>query len=116
MDMKKDVANAGKTRTMWRKKLDPAKVAEYIERHEEIWPEMIDLIKSTGTRNFSIFVDDNEAFAYLENDNLLSPAELSEKQKEIEVKWQASMRPLSADKVSEDQGLRTLSQFVFFVE
>ena len=116
MDMKKDVANAAKTRTMWRKKLDPAKVAECIERHEEIWPEMIDLIKSSGTRNFYIFIDDNEAFAYLENDNLDSLAELNQKEKKIEADWQASMRPLSADKVSEDQGLRTLSQFVFFVE
>jgi len=54
MDMKDAVAKASLTRTMFRKKLDPTKVDEYIDRHINIWPEMLDAIHQEGVKNFSI--------------------------------------------------------------
>ena len=31
--------------------------AEYLKRHDEIWPELVSLIKQTGISEYSIFLD-----------------------------------------------------------
>ncbi len=38
--------------------LFPGKQAEYKRRHDELWPELRDLLKSTGIREYSIFLDE----------------------------------------------------------
>ncbi|CAB4545454.1 MAG: L-rhamnose mutarotase [Actinobacteria bacterium] len=116
MDMKADVAKAAKTRTMWRKKLDPTKVDEYIERHENIWPELYAAIKEQGVTNFSIFIDGDECIGYLEHENIEEHKKLNEVPTQLSIDWEASMRPLSADKISEDQGMRRDLKLVFYVE
>ncbi len=39
-------------------KLYPGKAEEYEKRHNEIWPEMIDMIHEYGGSNYSIFLDE----------------------------------------------------------
>lgn len=39
-------------------KLKPGCAAEYKKRHDEIWPELAELIKSTGVCDYSIFLDE----------------------------------------------------------
>ena len=100
-------------RAMWRKKLDPAGIDEYVRAHGEPWPELIAEIKASGIRNFSIFLDDNEAFGYYEHDDLDALAASEAAPSEVSVRWEASMRPLSADKESEGQGKKPMLQEVF---
>lgn len=38
-------------------KLNPGMEAEYKKRHDEIWPELVDLLKATGIRDYSIHLD-----------------------------------------------------------
>lgn len=38
-------------------KLHPGQEAEYRRRHDALWPELADLLKATGIRNYSIFLD-----------------------------------------------------------
>lgn len=40
---------------------------EYRRRHDEIWPEMVEMLKEYGARDYSIFLDPttNRLFAYL---------------------------------------------------
>lgn len=42
--------------------------AEYKRRHDEIWPELVDILKSHGGHNYSIFLheDTNQLFGYVE--------------------------------------------------
>lgn len=49
-------------------KLLPGYREEYIKRHREIWPEIVDLLKKEGICNYSIFLDEttNTLFAYQE--------------------------------------------------
>ena len=37
--------------------LNPGCEAEYIRRHDEIWPELVDLLRQTGISNYSIHLD-----------------------------------------------------------
>jgi len=39
-------------------KLKPGCREEYIRRHQAIWPELADLIKSGGVSDYSIFLDE----------------------------------------------------------
>lgn len=42
--------------------------AEYKKRHDEIWPEMVQMLKEHGAHHYSIYLDptNNTLFAYLE--------------------------------------------------
>ncbi len=37
--------------------LNPGCAAEYRKRHDEIWPELVDLLHSAGVSDYSIFLD-----------------------------------------------------------
>ena len=39
---------------------------EYITRHEQIWPEMVEVLKEAGIRNYTIWNVGNEVFGYYE--------------------------------------------------
>ena len=39
---------------------------EYIKRHKEIWPEVLELLKKVGIRNYSIYISGLDLFSYLE--------------------------------------------------
>ena len=45
------------TRFAFKMKLKPGCEAEYKKRHDEIWPELAELIKSSGVSDYSIFLD-----------------------------------------------------------
>ena len=41
-------------------------IAEYKRRHDEIWPEMVELLKAAGICNYSIWNVDDRLFGYYE--------------------------------------------------
>ena len=47
--------------------LRPGHAAEYKKRHDEIWPELVEALKSAGISDYSIFLDkdSNQLFAVL---------------------------------------------------
>ena len=52
----------------FRMQLEPGNVAEYRKRHNEIWPELAQLLRDSGIRDYSIFLDEEtlQLFAVLE--------------------------------------------------
>ncbi|NOW46283.1 L-rhamnose mutarotase [Novosphingobium sp. SG751A] len=38
--------------------LKPGMVGEYRKRHDEIWPELVDLLHEAGISDYSIFLDE----------------------------------------------------------
>jgi L-rhamnose mutarotase len=55
-------------RHAFKMRLNPGMEAEYIRRHDEIWPELVALLKATGIANYSIHLDRETMtlFGYLE--------------------------------------------------
>jgi L-rhamnose mutarotase len=41
----------------FRMRLNPGMRAEYISRHDEIWPELVGLLKDAGVSDYSIHLD-----------------------------------------------------------
>ncbi len=42
----------------FRMKLKPGNVDEYKRRHDEIWPELTQLLREAGIHDYSIFLDE----------------------------------------------------------
>ncbi len=45
-------------RYAFRMKLHPGQEAEYRRRHDEIWPELVDLLHEAGISDYSIWLDE----------------------------------------------------------
>jgi L-rhamnose mutarotase len=74
-------------RFAFKMKMFPGFKEEYRKRHNEIWPELVRLLKSEGVENYSIFLDEetNILFAYQEKTGESSSQELGNT--EIVKKW-----------------------------
>ena len=44
-------------RVGFRLKVRLDKMDEYVARHADVWPEMLEALSSTGWKNYSIFLD-----------------------------------------------------------
>lgn len=53
-------------RYAWKATVKEGKLAEYKRRHDEIWPEMVDVLKEAGICNYSIWNVGSELFGYYE--------------------------------------------------
>lgn len=55
-------------RHAFKMRLNPGMEAEYTRRHDEIWPELVDLLREAGISNYSIHLDAETMtlFGYLE--------------------------------------------------
>jgi len=43
----------------FRMKLNPGMAAEYERRHDDIWPELVDLLRAAGISDYSIHLDED---------------------------------------------------------
>ena len=64
---------------------------EYIRRHNEIWQEMVDLLKSAGIRNYSIWLSGNDIFGYYECEKGIDFATKTQSESPIVDKWNEYM-------------------------
>ena len=62
-------------RVAFKMKLHPGCEAEYQRRHDELWPELAELLRETGVEDYSIFLDETtlDLFGVL---NIADPAQL----------------------------------------
>jgi L-rhamnose mutarotase len=54
----------------WVLEVRPGYEEEYVRRHREIWPEMLDALHEAGIRNYSIFRHGLTLFGYFETDDI----------------------------------------------
>ena len=54
----------------WILEIRPGYEEEYKKRHDEIWPEMVQMLKEAGLRNYNIFRYGLKLFGYFETDDL----------------------------------------------
>ena len=73
--------------------LRPERMDEYKERHERVWPEMLDALRETGWHNYSLFLrPDGMLIGYLETDDFAA-AKRAMASREVNVRWQQEMAP-----------------------
>ena len=79
-------------RYAWKAKLKEGKRAEYQRRHNEIWPEMKELLKSAGICNYSIWNVGDDLFGYYECEKGIDYAAKMQAQSPIVDKWNEYMK------------------------
>ena len=75
----------------WKATLKEGKREEYIRRHNEIWQEMVELLKSAGIRNYSIWLSGNDIFGYYECEKGIEFATKTQSESPIVDKWNEYM-------------------------
>jgi L-rhamnose mutarotase len=74
-------------------KVRQEKIEEYKIRHAQVWPEMLDALRETGWRNYSLFLHpDGLLVGYLEADNFAQCCDAIKKHP-VNARWQAEMAP-----------------------
>ncbi|MEU4514343.1 L-rhamnose mutarotase [Nonomuraea wenchangensis] len=89
----------------------PERLAEYRERHQDVWPEMREALSRTGWHNYSLFLrDDGLLVGYLETDDF-EAARKAMAETEVNARWQAEMAPFFADLDGRpDEGMTPLTE------
>lgn len=96
--------------------VDPARLDQYKDRHNPVWPEMLRALADAGWRNYSLFLrPDGLLIGYVESDDL-DAAQAAMEATEVNERWQASMAPFFAGlDTTPDRGLVLLEE-VFNLE
>jgi L-rhamnose mutarotase len=75
-------------------KVKQDRIEEYTKHHQAVWPEMLEALRRTGWRNYSLFMrPDGLIFGYFEADENLQASQAGMAKEEINLKWQAFMQP-----------------------
>ncbi len=93
-------------------KVKSERLEEYKKRHEAVWPKMLEALRETGWRNYSLFLrEDGLLVGYLETPDY--PSALSGMAgREINQRWQREMAPFfeGLEGRRPDQGLLRLEE------
>jgi len=79
-------------RIAWRGQIKEGTEEEYKKRHDELWPEMKEVLKEAGICNYSIFLCENELFGYYECEKGIEYAAKTQAQSPIVDKWNEYMK------------------------
>jgi L-rhamnose mutarotase len=75
----------------------PERLAEYKERHQRVWPEMLQALRQTGWHNYSLFLrDDGLLVGYLETPDFRKAVD-GMAALEVNQRWQREMKPFFMD-------------------
>lgn len=102
-------------RIAFRMRVHPGEEAEYIRRHNPIWPELEATLKEHGVHEYSIFLDrtTGDLFAYAEIEDLERWQAIAET--EICHRWWATMAALMPSNPDTSPVARNLEE-VFHIE
>ena len=87
----------------FRMRLLPGQEAEYRRRHAAVWPELLADLTAAGASNYSIFLDGEDLFGYLEVDDFAA-FRTTMAASEANARWQPEMA--SADRPAHRPGDR----------
>lgn len=95
----------------------PDRMAEYVERHRAVWPEMLRALQDSGWHNYSLFLgEDGLLVGYVETHDLEAAQEAMSRT-EVNQRWQSEMAEyfIGIDGRAPDEGFLLLRE-IFHLE
>ena len=102
-------------RYAWKAGLLPGKREEYIKRHDEIWPEMTELLRGAGIRNYSIWLTGDELFGYYECEFGAEFAARAQGGSPVVDRWNEFMKDIMVMDMDPRTGAQPLMTEVFYL-
>ena len=78
----------------WRGKIVPGMQEEYKKRHDNIWPEMKEVLADAGIVNYSIWMQGEELFGYYEFEKGVEYAAKVQAESNVVKKWDEYMKDI----------------------
>ena len=105
-------------RVGFRLQVRPELMDEYVRRHAEVWPDMLQALRETGWTNYTLFLDrsDGTLFGYFETPDLAA-AKAGMAGRDVNARWQADMAPffIALDGKRPDEGFLQLED-IFYLQ
>ena len=103
-------------RYAWKATVKPGMRAEYRRRHDNIWPELKDLLKSAGICNYTIWNVGDELFGYYECEKGVDFAARTQAESEVVDRWNEYMKDVMVMEMDPVTGAQPKLEQVFFLE
>jgi len=104
-------------RVCFRLQVKKEMMPEYIRRHAQVWPDMLDALRATGWSNYSLYLDESDGtlIGYLETEDL-DAAKAGIAATDVNARWQAEMGQffVELDGKAPDEGFLRLKE-VFYL-
>ena len=97
----------------WKATVKDGCLEEYCKRHNEIWPEMIEVLKAAGIRNYTIWNVGNELFGYYECEKGIEFAAEYQAKSTVVDKWNEYMKDVMQMDLDPVTGAQPLLKKVF---
>ena len=76
----------------WSGRIAEGMKEEYVKRHDEIWPEMVEVLKSAGIKNYTIWNVGDTLFGYYECEYGIDFAAKVQKESPVVARWNEHMK------------------------
>ena len=103
-------------RLAWKGRIKPECKLEYQKRHDEIWPEMVEVLKNAGICNYTIFANGDELFGYYECEKGVAYAEKVQAESPVVLRWNEYMKDILELEMDPETGAQPKLTEVFRLE
>lgn len=97
----------------WKATVKDGYLEEYKKRHDEIWDELVKLLKDAGICNYTIWNVGNELFGYYECEKGVKFAAETQANSPIVDKWNEYMKDVMVMEMDPETGAQPLLTKVF---
>ncbi len=102
-------------RYAWKAAVLPGKLEEYKRRHDNIWPEMKEVLAAAGIRNYTIWNVGEELFGYYECGSVAEAARIQAESPVVD-RWNEYMKDVMKMDMDPVTGAQPLMEQVFFFD
>ena len=99
-------------RYAWKARVLPGKLNEYINRHNEIWPELTEVLNQAGIHNYTIWNVGDELFGYYECESIPFAAK-AQADSPVVARWNTFMKDVMVMDIDPVTGAQPLMRQVF---
>lgn len=103
-------------RYAWKGRILPGMKDEYVRRHDEIWPELVETLKEAGISNYTIWNVGDTLFGYYECEKGIAYAQSVQKNSPVVARWNVYMKDVLDLEMDPVTGAQPRLERVFFME
>lgn len=100
-------------RYAWKATVKNGRIREYIDRHDNIWPAMKEVLREAGITNYSIWNVGNELFGYYECESIEKASRIQRESKVVN-EWNKYMEDVMIMEPDPVTGTQPLMKEVFY--